>query len=177
MEQEKMIDLSSTPEFVAGVYETMKTSLPGVRRRLGRPLTLTDNILLSHLDKPEEQEMIPGTSYLHVRPDRVILQDALGQFAMLQFMQTGKERVALPTTMHCDHLTKARLRGDLDLSASNRENKEIYDFLKSAAARYGIGFWAPGAGIMHQLILRGYESGSGSNGAETGAAAYLHSET
>lgn len=156
MEKEKMIDLSSTPEFVAGVYETMKKSLPALRRRLGRPLTLTDKILLSHLGKPEEQEMIPGISYLHVRPDRVILQDALGQFAMLQFMQTGKKRVALPTTMHCDHLTKARLRGDLDLSASNRENKEIYDFLKSAAARYGIGFWAPGAGIMHQINLENY---------------------
>jgi aconitate hydratase len=86
-----MLDLNSTPEFVTGVYATMNRNLPIVRRRLGRPLTLADKVLLSHLDNPEEQEMIPGKSYLHVRPDRVVLQDVLGQSAMLQFMQTRRD--------------------------------------------------------------------------------------
>ncbi len=151
-----MLDLNSTPDFVSRVYAVMRSNLRVVRKKLARPLTLADKILLSHLDKPAEQELIPGKSYLQVRPDRVILQDALGQFTMLQFMQTRKKRVALPTTLHCDHLTEARTAGDLDLAASIEENSEIYDFLKSASAKYGIGFWAPGAGIMHQVTLENY---------------------
>lgn len=151
-----MIDLDSTPKFVSKVYETMARNLQVVRKRLGLPLTLADKILLSHLDNPEEQEMIPGKSYLHVRPDRVILQDVLGQSAMLQFMQTGRDKVAIPTTIHCDHLIEARVAGDLDLKASVSENNEVYDFLKSAAAKYGAGFWAPGAGIIHQVNIEQY---------------------
>ncbi|NNK94775.1 MAG: aconitate hydratase [Desulfobacterales bacterium] len=151
-----MINLDSTPEFVSKVYETMTRNLKVVRERLGRPLTLADKILLSHLDNPEEQEMIAGKSYLYVRPDRVVLQDVLGQSAMLQFMQTGRDKVAIPTTIHCDHLIEARVAGDLDLKASNAENNEVYDFLKSAAAKYGAGFWAPGAGIIHQVNIENY---------------------
>jgi aconitate hydratase len=151
-----MLDLNSTPEFVTGVYATMNRNLPIVRRRLGRPLTLADKVLLSHLDNPEEQEMIPGKSYLHVRPDRVVLQDVLGQSAMLQFMQTRRDKVAVPTTIHCDHLIEARVAGELDLPASIQENNEVYDFLKSAAAKYGAGFWAPGAGIIHQVNIENY---------------------
>ncbi|MCG6930104.1 MAG: aconitate hydratase [Desulfofustis sp.] len=151
-----MLNLDSTPEFVAGVYQTIRKNLQVVRRRLGRPLTLADKILLGHLDNPEEQEMIPGSSYLHVRPDRVILQDVLGQSAMLQFMMTGRKRVAVPTTVHCDHLIEARVAGDLDLPASIAENNEVYDFLKSAAAKFGAGFWEPGAGIIHQVNLENY---------------------
>jgi aconitate hydratase len=151
-----MIDLDSTPKFVSKVYETMARNLQVVRKRLGRPLTLADKILLSHLDNPEEQEMIPGKSYLQVRPDRVVLQDVLGQSAMLQFMQTGRDKVAIPTTIHCDHLIEARVAGDLDLKASVSENNEVYDFLKSAAAKYGAGFWAPGAGIIHQVNIEQY---------------------
>ncbi|MEJ2057415.1 MAG: aconitase family protein, partial [Desulfofustis sp.] len=93
---------------------------------------------------------------LHVRPDRVILQDVLGQSAMLQFMMTGRKKVAVPTTIHCDHLIEARVAGDLDLSASIAENNEVYDFLKSAAAKFGAGFWEPGAGIIHQVNLENY---------------------
>jgi len=151
-----MSSLESTPEFVADVYQRMSRNLEVVRRRLGRPLTLADKILLSHLDDPENQEMIPGKSYLHVRPDRVILQDVLGQSAMLQFMMTGRKKVAVPTTIHCDHLIEARVAGDLDLSASIAENNEVYDFLKSAAAKFGAGFWEPGAGIIHQVNLENY---------------------
>ena len=151
-----MLNLNSTPEFVSKVYETMARNLQVVRKKLGRPLTLADKILLSHLDNPEEQEMIAGKSYLHVRPDRVVLQDVLGQSAMLQFMQTGRDKVAIPTTIHCDHLIEARVAGDLDLKASVSENNEVYDFLKSAAARYGAGFWAPGAGIIHQVNIEQY---------------------
>ncbi len=151
-----MLDLNSTPDFVSKVYAAMRKNLPVVRRKLARPLTLADKILLSHLALPDEQETIPGKSFLQVKPDRLILQDALGQLAILQFMQTGRRRVALPTTMHCDHLTEARVGADLDLLASNAEHFEIYEFLKSAAAKYGIGFWAPGAGIMHQVNLENY---------------------
>jgi len=151
-----MINLDSTPEFVAKVYQTMTANLEVVRRRLGRPLTLADKILLGHLDNPEEQEMVPGKSYLHVRPDRVILQDVLGQSAMLQFMMTGRRQVAVPTTIHCDHLIEARVAGDLDLPASIAENNEVYDFLKSAAAKFGAGFWEPGAGIIHQVNIENY---------------------
>jgi aconitate hydratase len=151
-----MSSLESTPEFVSTVYQRMNTNLEVVRRRLGRPLTLADKILLSHLDDPDNQEMVPGKSYLHVRPDRVILQDVLGQSAMLQFMMTGRKKVAVPTTIHCDHLIEARVAGDLDLSASIAENNEVYDFLKSAAAKFGAGFWEPGAGIIHQVNLENY---------------------
>lgn len=151
-----MTSLDSTPEFVSKVYETMSRNLKVVREKLGHPLTLADKILLSHLDNPAEQEMIAGKSYLQVRPDRVVLQDVLGQSAMLQFMQTGRKKVAVPTTIHCDHLIEARVAGDLDLQASNAENNEVYDFLKSAAAKYGAGFWAPGAGIIHQVNIENY---------------------
>ncbi len=151
-----MTSLDSTPEFVANVYQTMERNLAVVRRRLGRPLTLADKVLLGHLDDPENQEMNPGSSYLHVRPDRVILQDVLGQSAMLQFMMTGRKNVAVPTTIHCDHLIEARVAGNLDLPASIAENNEVYDFLKSAAAKFGAGFWEPGAGIIHQVNLENY---------------------
>ena len=151
-----MTSLDSSPAFVSKIYDTMNRNLKVVRRRLDRPLTLADKVLLSHLDNPEDQEMIAGKSYLYVRPDRVILQDVLGQSAMLQFMQTGRKKVAVPTTIHCDHLIEARVAGDLDLPASLAENNEVYDFLKSAAAKYGAGFWAPGAGIIHQVNLENY---------------------
>ncbi len=151
-----MTSLESTPQFVSNVYQTMSRNLKIVRQKLGRPLTLADKILLSHLDNPEDQEMIAGKSYLNVRPDRVILQDVLGQSAMLQFMQTGRKKVAVPTTIHCDHLIEARVKGDLDLPASIAENNEVYDFLKSAAAKFGAGFWAPGAGIIHQVNIENY---------------------
>ena len=151
-----MVTIESTPEMATKVYETMERNLEIVRRRLGKPLTLADKIVLGHLDDPEKQDMEPGQSYLFLRPDRVILQDVLGQTGMLQFMQTRRDSVAVPTTIHCDHLIQARVEGVLDLNESLAENSEVYDFLKSAAAKYGAGFWGPGAGIIHQVNLEHY---------------------
>ena len=151
-----MIDLSSTPGMVANTYRTMRQNLGIVREKLGRGLTLADKALLGHLVDPASQEMVPGESHLRVRPDRVILQDVLGQSGMLQFMQTGRDKVALPTTIHCDHLIEARNEGVSDLKESKAENEEVYNFLKSVAARYGAGFWGPGAGIIHQVNLENY---------------------
>src|SRR5258705_4981408 len=151
-----MVTIESTPDMAAKVYETMERNLAVVSRRLGRPLTLADKVLLGHLDDPEHQDMEAGKSYLQLRPDRVVLQDVLGQTAMLQFMQTRRLRVAVPTTIHCDHLIQARVEGSADLRESLAENQEVYDFLRSAAAKYGAGFWGPGAGIIHQVVLEQY---------------------
>ncbi len=151
-----MVTIESTPEMAATVYTTMERNLEVVRRRLGKPLTLADKALLGHLHDPENQDMEPGKSYLLLRPDRVILQDVLGQTGMLQFMQTKKDKVAVPTTIHCDHLIQARVGGESDLRESVQENNEVYDFLRSAAAKYGAGFWGPGAGIIHQVALENY---------------------
>ena len=151
-----MATIESTPEMAATMYATMERNLVVARRRLGRALTLADKVLLGHLDDPEHQEMEPGQSYLFLRPDRVVLQDVLGQTAMLQFRQTRRDTVAVPTTIHCDHLIQARVEGERDLRESLAENQEVYDFLRSAAAKYGAGFWGPGAGIIHQVVLENY---------------------
>ncbi|HTF33683.1 MAG TPA: aconitate hydratase [Myxococcota bacterium] len=148
--------IESSPEMTAEVYARMARNLAVVRRRLNRPLTLADKVLLGHLDAPERQELEPGKSYLLLRPDRVVFQDVLGQTGMLQFMQTRREKVAVPATIHCDHLIQARVDGASDLRESLAENKEVYDFLRSAAAKYGLGFWGPGAGIIHQVVLENY---------------------
>ena len=151
-----MITIESTPAMAAQVYATLAHNLDIVRRRVARPLTLSEKLLFGHLDDPDHQDLEPGTSYLQLRPDRVVFQDVLGQTAMLQFMQTRRERVAVPTTIHCDHLIQARTDGASDLRASIEENQEVYDFLRSAAAKYGAGFWQPGAGIIHQVVLEHY---------------------
>ena len=150
------VRIESTPEMAAKVYETMERNLTIVRRRMSGPLTLADKVLLGHLDDPENQEIESGKSYLLLHPDRVILQDVLGQTALLQFMQTRRKEAAVPTTIHCDHLIQARVEGEADLRQSLEENQEVYDFLRSAAARYGAGFWGPGAGIIHQVVLEHY---------------------
>src|SRR5438552_15366857 len=151
-----MIAIESTPDVAAKLYATMRQNLAIVRPRLQKPLTLADKVLLGHLDAPEAQELEPGRSYLALRPDRVVFQDVLGQSGMLQFMQTKRQRVAVPTTIHCDHLIQARTNGEADLPASLDESKEVYDFLRCAAAKYGCGFWEPGAGIIHQVVLENY---------------------
>ncbi len=151
-----MDTITSTPERVSELYYKMARNLEIVRGRTAQPLTLADKILLGHLDDPEVQELEPRASHLSLRPDRVILQDVLGQTGMLQFMQTGRNRVAVPTTIHCDHLIQARSAAASDLSESLNENSEVYDFLRSAAAKYGVGFWEPGAGIIHQVTLENY---------------------
>ncbi len=151
-----MTSIESTPEMAAGIYRAMQRRLEIVRRRLHRPLTLAEKVLLGHLDDPERQELTPGESYLLLRPDRVVFQDLLGQTGILQFMQSGRERVAIPTSIHCDHLIQARHGARQDLEASLGENAEVYEFLRRAAAKYHAGFWGPGAGIMHQVVLENY---------------------
>ena len=151
-----MTSIESTPEMASGIYRDMERRLEIVRRRLKRPLTLAEKVLLGHLDDPERQELAPAESYLLLRPDRVVFQDLLGQTGILQFMQSGRERVAIPTSIHCDHLIQARRAAQADLEESIGENAEVYDFLRRAAARYHAGFWAPGAGIVHQVVLENY---------------------
>ncbi|KAG9664459.1 hypothetical protein KCU76_g18673, partial [Aureobasidium melanogenum] len=138
-------------------YAKMSENLSIVRQRLNnRPLTYAEKILYSHLDNPHEQEIERGVSYLKLRPDRVACQDATAQMAILQFMSAGMPSVATPSTVHCDHLIEAQIGGEKDLARAQDINKEVYDFLSTACAKYNIGFWKPGSGIIHQIILENY---------------------
>lgn len=137
-------------------YDKLQQNLQVVRKRLNRPLTLSEKILYSHLDQPETQEIERGTSYLRLRPDRVAMQDATAQMAMLQFISSGLKRVAVPSTIHCDHLIEAQVGGAKDLARAKDLNKEVYNFLSTAGSKYGVGFWKPGSGIIHQIILENY---------------------
>src|SRR6266568_8800277 len=148
--------IDSTPDYVRSIYDGMEKRLQVVRRRLNRPLTLSDKVLLGHLADPEIQALAPGASYLMLRPDRVAMQDATAQMALLQFVQAGRKRVAVPTTVHCDHLIQARAGASADMQAALQENREVFEFLRSASAKFGIGFWQPGAGIIHQVVLENY---------------------
>ncbi|PQE27727.1 aconitate hydratase protein [Rutstroemia sp. NJR-2017a BVV2] len=137
-------------------YKKMSENLSIVRSRLNRPLTFAEKILYSHLDDPHGQEIERGVSYLKLRPDRVACQDATAQMAILQFMSAGMPSVANPTTVHCDHLIEAQVGGDKDLPRAVEINKEVYDFLSTSCAKYNIGFWKPGSGIIHQILLENY---------------------
>ncbi|MEA3189810.1 MAG: aconitate hydratase [Thermoplasmata archaeon] len=148
--------IASSPAFVSRSYELMAKRLTTVRRRLGRPLTLTEKLLYSHLDDPAGADLARGKAYLDLRPDRVTMQDATAQMAILQFLTTGKAQTAVPTTVHCDHLIAAEVDARHDLLQANTQNKEVYDFLRTAAAKCGMGFWKPGAGIIHQVVLEQY---------------------
>jgi aconitate hydratase len=151
-----MVEIAAMAAVASEMYARMERNLAIVRHHLGKPLTLSDKVLLGHLDDPETRDLDPGRSYLALRPDRVVFQDVLGQSGLLQFMQTQRDRVAVATTIHCDHLIQARTEGEADLRASLDESKEVYDFLRTAAAKYGCGFWQPGAGIIHQVVLENY---------------------
>ncbi len=126
------------------------------RRRLGRGLTLAEKVLFSHLATPEIAPFHRGRSFLDLHPDRVAMQDATAQMALLQFMLAGKDTTAVPTTVHCDHLIRARRGATDDMAVATTENAEVYEFLRSASQRYGIGFWKPGGGIIHQVVLENY---------------------
>ena len=134
----------------------MSENLNIVRNRLQRPLAYAEKVLYSHLDDPHGQDIERGLSYLKLRPDRVACQDATAQMAILQFMSAGMPSVLTPTTVHCDHLIEAQIGGEKDLARANEINKEVYDFLASATAKYNIGFWKPGSGIIHQIVLENY---------------------
>jgi aconitate hydratase len=148
--------VESSPAFVRRVYERMEANLLTIRGRLGRPLTLAEKILFTHLHDPEHQEIAAGKAYLSLNPDRVAMQDATAQMALLQFMLAGLPQVAVPTTVHCDHLIQARAGAKNDLASALSDNSEVYEFLRSASAKYGIGFWQPGSGIIHQVVLENY---------------------
>ncbi|KAG0247146.1 Aconitate hydratase mitochondrial, partial [Mortierella polycephala] len=123
---------------------------------LNQPMTLAEKIVYGHLDDAKNQDIERGQSYLKLRPDRVACQDATAQMALLQFMSAGLPNVAVPSTVHCDHLIEAQVGGVKDLSRAKDINKEVYDFLASSCAKYGLGFWNPGSGIIHQIILENY---------------------
>lgn len=137
-------------------YEKLQKNVETVKKRLGRPLTLSEKILYGHLDDPANQDIERGVSYLRLRPDRVAMQDATAQMAMLQFISSGLPRVAVPSTIHCDHLIEAQVGGEQDLARAKDLNAEVYKFLSTAGAKYGVGFWKPGSGIIHQIILENY---------------------
>ena len=148
---------ASTPiELVESVYATLAERVELGRTRLGRPLTLTEKVLINHLSDPAGQEMERGRSYADFRPDRVAMQDATAQMALLQFMTAGLPQVAAPSTVHCDHLIQAKVGARIDLGVAIDTNEEVYDFLRSVSAKYGIGFWGPGSGIIHQVVLENY---------------------
>jgi len=152
-----MAVFAETPiELVHEVYSTLDDRVAWGREKLGRPLTLAEKILINHLDDPETAGLERGVSYTDLRPDRVAMQDATAQMAWLQFMTAGLAKTAVPTTTHCDHLIQARVDGKTDLMVAADTNSEVYDFLEKVCAKYGAGFWAPGSGIIHQVVLENY---------------------
>jgi aconitate hydratase len=148
---------ANTPiELVNGVYERLTERVALGRKRLGRSLTFAEKVLINHLRDAETGGMERGRSYTDLDPDRVAMQDATAQMALLQFMTAGLPQVAVPSTVHCDHLIQAKSEGRIDLANAVDTNAEVYDFLESVSAKYGIGFWRPGSGIIHQVVLEQY---------------------
>src|SRR5436309_5741605 len=141
---------------VEQAYERLAERVALGRSRLGRPLTFTEKVLVNHLRDAHSQELDRGRSYADFDPDRVAMQDATAQMALLQFMTAGLPEVAVPSTVHCDHLIQAKVSGDIDLKFALDVNSEVYEFLRSVSAKYGIGFWKPGSGIIHQVVLENY---------------------
>lgn len=151
------MEIETTPELVSKVYTKLQENLSKYRKMVNRPLTLTEKILVGHLADIESiKNLEPGKSHVFLKPDRVALQDVTGQMVILQFMQSGLKRTTLPTTVHCDHLIQARVGSELDTRAALDENSEVYKFLESSSRKYGLGFWRPGAGIIHQVVLENY---------------------
>jgi aconitate hydratase len=136
------------------MYQSLAAKHEEARKKLGRPLTLTEKVLIAHLDQWPAEGLKRGETYALLRPDRVAMQDATAQMALLQFMQAQLKTVAVPSTVHCDHLIQARDGAQADMDRAIDENKEVYDFLASASKKHGIGFWEPGSGIIHQVCTR-----------------------
>lgn len=148
--------MTSNFDMIKAVYNNYREKLTEIRKVLNRPLTYTEKILYTHLwDNPVKQ-FNRGKDYVDLTPDRVAMQDATAQMALLQFMSSGKKTTSVPSTVHCDHLIQAQVGAKDDLLRANEENKEVYDFLESISQKYGIGFWKPGAGIIHQVVLENY---------------------
>src|SRR5689334_16848405 len=144
-------------EMIKALYDQMPSRIAKARKVVNKPLTLSEKILYSHLHTDQKLENFGrGKSYVDFAPDRVAMQNATAQMALLQFMQAGRKKVAVPSTVHCDHLITAKVGAKDDLAVANKESKEVYDFLASVSNKYGIGFWKPGAGIIHQVVLENY---------------------
>lgn len=151
-----MPNINTTKEMVSKLYSQMQSRIDEVKTRINRPFTLAEKILFGHLDAPKTQDLNPGESILALRPDRVAMQDATAQMAILQYLSSGKKQTAVPTTVHCDHLIRAESGANPDMKTALDENREVYDFLQTASAKAGIGFWKPGSGIIHQVVLENY---------------------
>ncbi len=149
------MQIETTPDLVLSVYEKLEKNISKFRDIVNRPLTLSEKILIGHFSE-DLHEPKRGESYVFLNPDRVALQDVTGQTVMLEFMQAGLKQAKLPTTVHCDHLIQARVDAESDTKAAIYENNEVYQFLESASRKYGAGFWKPGAGIIHQVVLENY---------------------
>ncbi|MDZ7309595.1 MAG: aconitase family protein, partial [candidate division KSB1 bacterium] len=143
-------------DMIQRVYAGLPAKVAAGRKLFGRPLTLTEKILCAHFAEVPGEAPVRKKSYVNLSPDRVAMQDATAQMALLQFMSAGLPRTVVPTTVHCDHLIQARLGAAADLARAQNENREVYDFLASVSNKYGIGFWKPGAGIIHQVVLENY---------------------
>ena len=144
-------------DMIEAFYNELPSKIKRAKEQLGRSLSLAEKILYSHLHEDTQLENFKrGSSYVHFAPDRVAMQDATAQMALLQFMQAGKERTAVPTTVHADHLIQAKLGASKDLQEAINKNDEVYNFLSSVCNKYGIGFWKPGSGIIHQVVLENY---------------------
>ena len=144
-------------EMIKKLYANFPSAIEQARKVVGRPLTLTEKILYAHLwGEAPKLPFERGNSYVDFAPDRVAMQDATAQMALLQFMQSGRTKVAVPSTVHCDHLIEAKVNSATDLNRAVSESSEVYDFLASVSNKYGIGFWKPGAGIIHQVVLENY---------------------
>ena len=144
-------------DMIKKVYATYPEKITAARELLQRPLTLTEKILYAHLHSTTSLENFErGKSYVDFAPDRVAMQDATAQMALLQFMQAGKKKVAVPSTAHLDHLIQARIGASKDLQRAINQNNEVFNFLESVTSKYGIGFWKPGVGIIHQVVLENY---------------------
>src|SRR5881396_2139476 len=141
---------------IRSLYASMPDRLARARKLFGRPLTLSEKILVAHCHDFETQEWQRGKAILRLRVDRVALQDVTGQMALFQFMMSGRKRVAVPSTIHCDHLIRAESGAAEDLNRAVSESAEVYNFIRSAARKYGLGFWRPGSGIIHQVVLENY---------------------
>ncbi|HBH49633.1 MAG TPA: aconitate hydratase, partial [Bacteroidales bacterium] len=143
-------------DMIKKVYSEFRTKVDTAKSVTGNPLTLAEKILYAHLSEPIEKPYKRGVDYVNFNPDRVAMQDATAQMALLQFMQAGKNTTAVPSTVHCDHLIQAKEGASKDLPVAQQTNKEVFDFLSTVSNKYGIGFWKPGAGIIHQVVLENY---------------------
>ena len=148
--------MTANIEMIKKNYSEYKDKIAAIRKVITHPLTYSEKVLYVHLWEKAEKEFVRGKDYVELSPDRVAMQDATAQMALLQFMSAGRKTTAVPTTVHCDHLIQAEVGAKDDLLKANQENKEVFDFLESISKKYGIGFWKPGAGIIHQVVLENY---------------------